>query len=419
VTHVRPVLLLLALLLSSHEASSAPREEETRPLGAPSAFDLSGADGELLAVAAGVRLRRDPEARAAALVTLDAAAELAVLERREDWVRVRYGAWTGWVPADGREPAETAGRSLALAIQPLPVLATAFPDPEILALAIDHLVDPEPPAALGSFTLHTDCRRRPLLKVLQEVGEALPSAYARRFGLPVTAPRGAVVLFASEDAYRAWAANAPEPAVQTARGHARSGVASLFVGDEDEKLLASLLVHELTHLLNREAIGSNLPAWLEEGLATDLAACRIDGDGKLALGTWGGYTSILQDRMSSPGAVWIEQRGALASRRRLREAWRRRELAPLGELLELPWNAFVATERRSVHYNQATALVRYLLDGEQGALAEPFRDYLRELADGAAPDVPLLERALGRSVGELEHGLQQWLARQAVLARVP
>jgi len=405
---MRALAVPLLLLLQAGGAGSAPREGTgaQAPLGAPSAFDLSAPE-ETLAVEAGVRLRRQPDAGSPPLVTVEAGTELPVLERREGWVRVRYLGWAGWVPASGSEPA-------AAAQTPAKALPREIPDPDLLALALAGLLEPARTTTLGPFALHTDAPSGRLADRLQAVGENLPESYSRRFGLVVDAPRGAVVLYTSESSYRAYAGAANHPALRTARGHARAGVAALFVGDEGEELLPALLIHEVTHLLNSAAIGSSLPAWLEEGLANDLASSRIEPDGRLVLGTWGGASTV-QNLAGRRGGVIVQQRGALASRRQLLEAWRRRALTPLAELLEQPWEIFVAEPRRGVHYNQATAFVRYLLDGEDGALADPFRAYLGDLADGAVPDVALLERALGRSVAQLQRGFDTWLARQAIL----
>jgi hypothetical protein len=412
---VRALAVLLLLLPRSGAGSASQEGTEVRvPQGAPSAFDLSAPE-ETLVVAAGVRVRREPAAGSPPLVTVDATTELPVLERREGWVRVRYLGWAGWVPAAGREPAAAAGHAASLAVQsPAAAPLREVPDPDLLALALARLLEPAWATTLGPFALHTDAPSGRLVDRLRAVGESLPESYSRRFGLTVDGPRGAVVLYASEGSYRAYAAAADHPALRTARGHARAGVAALFVGSEGEELLPALLIHELTHLLNGTAIGSNLPAWLEEGLANDLASSRIEPDGRLALGTWGGASTV-QNLAGRGGGVIVQQRGALASRRQLLEAWRRRDLTPLAELLEQPWEIFVAEPRRSIHYNQATAVVRYLLDGEDGALADPFRAYLGDLADGAVPDMALLERALGRSVAKLQRGFDTWLARQAIL----
>ena len=45
-----------------------------------------------------------------------------------------------------------------------------------------------------------------------------------------------------------------------------------------------IFVHELTHLLSRNALGEGLPAWLDEGMAEDLAWCRTDADGSAPAG---------------------------------------------------------------------------------------------------------------------------------------
>lgn len=399
---------IAALLLLLAAGDPGPTARTAPPLGAPSAFDLS-ADGETLEVAAGVRLRRAPDPTSAPLATFDGPVVLPVLERGAGWVRVRWAGWVGWVPADGREPDPPAASVPPARRQPRPESPGA--EPTTLEEALRHLVDPLPPATLGPFALYTDSRRERLLSRLRSVAEPLAETYTRRFGLPLAHPRGAIVLYATEASYRAWA---EASAVRRARGHARGGVASLFVGNEDAELLASLLVHEATHLLNRQAFDAELPAWLEEALASDLASCRIDPDGRLVLGSWGG-TSSLHALTGRRREVWFQERGAVASRRLLLEAWRRRELPTLGELLALGPGEFGAAERPGLHYGQATALVRYLLDGERGTLADAFRGYLGGLAAGAPAETALLEASLGRSLAQLQRGFDRWLARQALV----
>lgn len=407
---MRSLPVVLLLLLPQAPAGSAP-DEVPSPIGSRSAFDFSGEE-EILRVEGGVRLRREPDASSPPLATIDVATDVPVLERVAGWTRVRYGAWVGWVPADGREPAETRGRSVTLT-RPQPGAATRpIPDPDLLALALDRLSEAASPSHVGPFTLYTDSRRKRLVDRLVRLGGGLEETYSRRFGLPVGTVRGTIVLYASEADYRAYLAAATEPAVSFARGHARSGVAAFFVGEEDQDQLPSILVHEATHLIDHEVLGRDLPPWLEEGLASDLSSSRIHADGRIEIGTWGGNTSLAM----AGGRVWMRQVGAQAARRQLLESWRRRRLVPLAELLRMPWEVFVADDDRALHYQQATALIRYLLDGGDQALTAGFRSYLGALATGADPlDQGVLERALGRGVGQLERGLDLWLGRQELL----
>ncbi|MEZ5332342.1 MAG: hypothetical protein R2991_09895 [Thermoanaerobaculia bacterium] len=406
---VRFLPVFLLLLLPQAPDGPAP-DGPVAPIGSRSAFDLSGAE-ETLRVEAGVRLRREPDDTSPPLATIEATADLPVLDRLPGWTRVRLGAWVGWVPADGREPEETRDRSVSLTRVPPAADRQPIPDPELLARALEHLSDPSSPARLGPFALYTDSRRTRLVERLVRLGDELVDTYARRFGLTVGPVRGAIVLFASEKDYRDYLTAAVEPAVSFARGHARSGVAAFFVGEEDELQLPSILVHEATHLIDHETLGRDLPPWLEEGLASDLSSSRITADGRIDTGSWGGSTSLA----AAGGRLWMRQSGAQASRRQLLESWRRGRLLPLVDLLRMSWTDFVSDDGRVLHYHQATAFVRYLLDGDDG-LAPGFRSYLAALAGGSDPlDPGLLEASLDRSTAELERGLDLWLGRQELL----
>jgi hypothetical protein len=88
---------------------------------------------------------------------------------------------------------------------------------------------------------------------------------------------------------------------------------------------------------------------------------------------------------------------------------RRRELIPLAELLALSSRSFGAADARKTTYPESALFIRWLLEGERGALAERFRAFLTAAAAGAAPSVPALVRHLGRDTAALERGYFTWL----------
>ncbi len=110
---------------------------------------------------------------------------------------------------------------------------------------------------------------------LDAVAARLADAYATRYGVAAApGPDQAVAIFASDVRYRAFA-EADGGALPGTRGHAGAGLAAFSVGRNPLETRV-LLVHELTHLLSRNALGDGVPVWLDEGIAEDLAWCRTD-----------------------------------------------------------------------------------------------------------------------------------------------
>ncbi len=159
------------------------------------------------------------------------------------------------------------------------------------------------------------------------------------------------------------------------------------------------MVHELTHLMNRRALGPALPAWLEEGLADDLAHSEIDPQGKLEPSRLGGLSLRRWD-----GWEW---RGARASAISLRRALDAGRMRPLAELLALDWREFVAADGERTSYPQAAFWVRFLLSDPN--LAPAFRGYLREVAAGGSAAPEALRARLGADWATLDERFARWI----------
>jgi len=71
-----------------------------------------------------------------------------------------------------------------------------------------------------------------------------------------------------------------------------------------------------------------------------------------------------------------------------------------------------------MHYATAAFFVRYLIEGEGGALAPAFRRFLAGVASGGVVDGEALRRETGRSWAELERGLRGWV-RERVEGTAP
>ena len=252
-----------------------------------------------------------------------------------------------------------------------------------------------------------------LLERAERVIGALEAIYHERYGRrPVGMPREAIVLFSSEDDYRHFQAGDRRLAGLTAStGLAGSGIVATFRGPRRDDELLGTLVHELVHLLNRRAIGPALPSWLDEGLADDLGASRIDPDGRLSPGTWSRTLDAHENE--------IRIAGGEAALRDLADVFGPDGSAPgrldLGATLALEWEDFVAEPGAELHYAAAAAFIRMLLAAP--AKSTVFRGWLAQVSEGGSPAAEELRRALDRPWEELDHELALWTRGE--LARLP
>jgi len=279
------------------------------------------------------------------------------------------------------------------------------PDPRHLAAARKLLAGGGREEGLGPYRLWTDDRNEELLRLLAQVANGFEEVYRARYGCaPVGPPAEAVVLFAAEAAYRSFQDRDPQIAERAASAHSGYGIVALFDGGRLRKEVASTLVHELAHHTNRRALGPLLPSWLDEGIADDLAQSRLDEAGRLLPRTLSGARAKVGNL--------IHFYGAQAGLQRLRQAIDAGMLPPVPQLLDLPWQSFVGSED-GLNYIHAAFWVRYLLDGEGGALAPAFRAYLAAVGEGEPATPEVLRARLGRSWDDLESGFRRWIEAQA------
>lgn len=393
---------------SSQPSPASPPEI----LGAPAAFGAADLPEPRLEVAEGTPLHELPDARSAALAVVDAPSELPLLERREAWALVRYGALKGWVLLPRRTQAPDAAAAL-----PAPPA-----DPEILARALAALPGEHPRRELGPYALYTDLADARVLRRLSTVASGLEATYRSRYGLdPGSAAGQAVVLFSREADYRAFASGDLAYAGLGERGQAGFGVAALFAGESKEWQVRSLLVHELTHLINGRALGPRTPPWLEEGLAEDLAESGVNAAGRLVPGSLGGERSIsaIPTRRTTRGDVvqlTVTTEGAYSALERLRRSLDRGQLLPVATLAGLSWRQIVDPGLRETAYAEAAFFVRYLLDDGDESLAAGFRRYLASIAAGGEGGPEDLRASLGRSWEDLDSGFGRWLRALALRA---
>lgn len=265
----------------------------------------------------------------------------------------------------------------------------------------------------GPFTLVTDVGDGRLLARLTAVAASLPEAYRERLGL---APRGSgvVLLFRREEDFRGWLAQQHGAADAAVEGFAASGAAALHAGAKAPDDVAGLMIHELAHLLTREAFGRPLPPWLEEGLAEELAMSRLDRRGGIVpaslrmersvrpLGGPGGRLDRVERTVSGPaaGLAWLV--GSPRAR------------VPLAELLAMDLAGLSQPLRRQERYATAAFFVRFLLDHDEGR-RERFHAFLATVAGGGEAGAEALSAALGEPLPATEGAFALWL-RQTALA---
>ena len=383
------------LLVATGAWAEPPPAQEV--LGAPAA--IGETRGALVRLPARLRLRAQPSAEAPTVAILDGPRELEVVERRGDWIQVRWDDRLLWASPE-TDPG-VAG------LPPAPETATApassaVADPARLERARAALGAGARSRRLGPFHLLTDLPEGDLLDDLDRVAAQLPAAYGDRFGLDPGDPRElAVVLFREEADYRVYQA-AEGVSGEGAGGHATGGAAALFVGSRPAADVRSRLVHELTHLLNRRALGE-APPWLEEAMAGDLGLSRVDRRGRIAPGTVAG-------RIYDAGGLLVRRdpRAALALLASETAAGRAPSLA---ELTCLDLDAFARPEGRTLRYLAGTFLLRYLLDGPR-AQPEVVRERLAALARGETPGTGW-PAAGAAEWADLERRYRRWLRLEA------
>ncbi len=387
---------MLSLILTLAGVTQADQEEETL-LGRPSTIQPSGHDSETILLIAGARLREQPRSDSPILEILDTPLELPVLDRQGSWVKVRFGNWQGWFRPSHGDPGQ--GEELPFSFET---------DDERLLGAHSLLrgnVDPRP---LGPFILYTDVVDDELLDWLSAVAWDVLRAYRERFDLDPGSPsREVVVLYAEEADYRVFEAADSRIAMAHSRGYTSEGLSVLFSGSHSRESLVSILIHEITHLLNRRVFPIMTPPWLEEGMAEDLAFCRVNEEGQIRLGTLAGETTEEFEN-------WFSLSGPIAHLAALFASWSSPTPPDLETLVNMSWADFIKPEVRELHYAQSAMLLRFFADGGNRNLKAGYRRYLEAVAEAELATSPSLWDTLGAGPEQVETGLYRFVQQQAV-----
>lgn len=153
------------------------------------------------------------------------------------------------------------------------------------------------------------------------------------------------------------------------KGAARETEAGLaaWVGGNDRQRLLQVLQHEGFHQFAFVRISQNLPIWLNEGMA------EYFGEG-LLIGKRFELGLVPEDRLL-----------------RLKQAIRKQQTFPFSQMLSMThedWNNRVAADdrRSDLQYDQAWAMVHFLVHAERGKYSQAFERYIRLIGDGVASE---------------------------------
>ena len=287
------------------------------------------------------------------------------------------------VPADDPGPASPAIEQPRDESRPRPAgRRAARADRAWLAAARDAMTAPVDDDC-GPYLLVTDVADPAPRELCRRLGVRLDEVYRSRFGLaPVGEPAGAILLFRRRNDFRRFAAAvAGLGAGYAGFSRAARGLVALPV---DGPHFGPTLAHELTHLVNRRALGSDLPPWLAEGLA-----------------------DAVGDAVGETGLEDLEGlRGVEGPAGRLARALGDADPPRLARLAALGRGEFDRTVP-SHDYELAAVAVRFFLLEED--LATDFRRFLARLADGEPYSPGLLPATLGLAWEELDRRLATWL----------
>lgn len=215
--------------------------------------------GALLLAAAGVlfppgsRLHEEPDVRSLSVAVIDEETELEPLDFRDGWLLVRYLGVSGWV-REGKPYSLGCERGGSF-------LPAQRLDEDLVGRWRARLAPPVREIRLGPVTVVTDVADPEMERELVARTEYARERVAERLGFRTLDGDGpALVLFARP-------ADAP-PDGDRACGRSQGRVALSTAGAESCDETVDRALHQLGHLLAFESFGSDLPPWLEEGLAS-------------------------------------------------------------------------------------------------------------------------------------------------------
>lgn len=201
----------------------------------------------------GSRLHEEPDVRSLSVAVIDAETELEPLDFRDGWLLVRYLGVSGWVREGKPYSLDRERGGSFLPAQGL--------DEDLVGRWRARLGAPVREYRLGPVTVATDVADPEMERELVARTEYARERVAERLGFRTLDGDGpSLVLFARP-------ADAP-PDGDRACGRSQGRVALAAAGAESCDETVDRVLHQVGHLLAFESFGSDLPPWLEEGLAS-------------------------------------------------------------------------------------------------------------------------------------------------------
>lgn len=322
--------------------------------------------------------RSAPSASARLVEVLETQTVFEVEERKGNWFRIELRDSAAWVEVT--DPVLIRTRTS----RPGPREAVA-PSPQRITDARAQMIDNGRKSRCGPYDLYTDLTRASLLDACHRLAAKVDGLYEERFGVaPVGSSLEAIFLFAKKESFRRFEEQQGGRRGYAAHADSNNGYLALHAELRDDDRILETLVHELTHLVHRRALGGGLPRWLSEGLA--------DG---------------LGDSAGIAGFEPLEGvRGARGEAERLLAGRTGGLTRTTEELVDLKAESFDAGVS-SFDYEHSAFLVRFLLlDPELGPR---FRRFLGALAQGEPADAAQLQSHLVVSWSELDRRFWSWL----------
>ncbi len=404
-------LLLVLWVLAGSLWAGSPQEDEII-LGKPSSIRSLDRDRETIVLEQGSRLHQLAWSDSPIIEILEATVELPVLDRRGAWVKVRLGSWNAW--------AFTAGD------RPLPTPSLTVGEQRLLR-ALRLLGTDSATRPLGPFVLYTDVEDSALLDWLGAIAADVTRAYRERFELdPGSESQEIVVIFAKESDYRDLVSAESFSGETDSFGYTGEALCALYVDGHSRTVLASVFLHELTHLLNRRVFHADIPPWLEEGMAEDLSYSQVNEGGEIRLGTLTGSSPYSRQTHSvefrqgdltiAPQTKLVQsfnEREPRAHLAALASAWAESTGPDLEALIPLEFAEFNRPDRRTLNYTVSAMLVRYLLGGSEDTPRERFLEYLRTMAGAELPSTLSFWDSLQAQPEQLSAELHRFVLAQA------
>jgi hypothetical protein len=283
-------------------------------------------------------------------------------------------------------PVESTSAGFVVRTVAVPPRESATPDEDLVAAARGLMTNGGREQTCGPYALYTDVSDEGILTSCEHLTSRLDATYTVRYGVtPLGQPAEAIFLFSTLDQYQDFVQQQTRmPVGYAAHADAGSGYLALYTGDRSRQDIVETLIHELTHLINRRALGGNLPPWLSEGLA--------DGIG---------------DTATADGLQQIDgANGAEAQAIRLAMGYKASQVPTISLLLEKDRHNF-DSGTISYDYEQSAFLVRFLLTDPD--LAPRFRSFLQALAAGTVYTPELFYEHMGLDASELDQRLEAWV----------